>query len=144
MKRYLFAFLVLAAGAGAARSAVADDAEGGPLPGEWLLISIEVQGQTLPAPEGKGGSMVFAQDGKLILKDPGKPDKLGKYTLDADKNPKHIDLIESKDGKAMQGIYAVEGDKLKMAFSAEGSKGKRPSDFKDEKVLIVHLKRRKS
>jgi len=113
------------------------------LRGELDLASIEVQGKSLPAPVGKGGSIIFDKDGKLTLKDPGKPDKVGKYKIDAGKEPKQIDLIVSKDGEAMQGIYELDGEKLKIAFSAEGSKGKRPGEFKGENILIVSWKRQK-
>jgi uncharacterized protein (TIGR03067 family) len=139
----LKALLVLAAMTGAALSVNATDTEDGMLQGEWDLASVEVQGKSLPAPVGKGGSIVFDKDGKLILKDPGKPDKIGKYKIDADKDPKQIDLIVSKDGEAMQGIYEFDDEKLKMAFSAQGPKGKRPSEFKGENVLIVFWKRQK-
>jgi uncharacterized protein (TIGR03067 family) len=130
------------AGATLNANAPRDDEE--MLRGEWDFVSVEVQGKSLPAPVGKGGSIVFDKDGKLILKDPGKPDKLGKYKINIDKDPKQIDLIVSKDGEAMQGIYEFDEDKLKMAFSAQGPKGKRPSEFKGEKVLIVYWKRQKS
>lgn len=143
MKRYVFVFLVFAAMAGAALSANPTDTDEEMLQGEWFLASAEVQGKSLPAPVEKGGSIVLDKDGKLILKDPGKPDKIGKYKIDADKDPKQIDLILSKDGKTMQGIYEFDDDKLKMAFSAEDPKGKRPSEFKGEKNLIVYWKRQK-
>ncbi|HTU91863.1 MAG TPA: TIGR03067 domain-containing protein [Gemmataceae bacterium] len=149
MNRYSFVYLVCMAMAGATLSNVAADDDEEKPQGEWLLASIEVHGKSLPAPVGKGGSIVFDKDGKLILKDPGKPDKIGKYKIDASKDPKQIDLIVSKDekgkdGVTMQGIYEFDGDKLKMAFSAENPKEKRPSDFKGEKVLIVLWKRQKS
>jgi uncharacterized protein (TIGR03067 family) len=143
VKRHIFAFLVFAAMAGATRSASAPGDDEEMLQGEWDLASTEVQGKSLPAPVGKGGSIVFDKNGKLILKDPGKPDKIGKYKIDADKAPKQIDLIVSKESEPMQGIYEFDEDKLKMAFSAEGPKGKRPSEFKGEKVLIVYWKRQK-
>ncbi len=143
MKRYIFHFLVFAAMAGTALTVNAADTEEEILRGEWELASIEVQGKSLPAPVGKSGSIVFDKGGKLILKDPGKPDKLGKYKIDAGKEPKQIDLIVSKDGEAMQGIYEWDGEQLKMAFSAEGPKGKRPGEFKGENILIVSWKRQK-
>jgi len=144
MMRYFLGFVVFAITAGAALSVNAADTDEELLQGEWDLASIEVQGKTLPAPVEKGGSIIFDKDGKLILKDPGKPDKIGKYKIDADKGPKQIDLTVSKDSEAMQGIYELDDDKLKMAFSAEGPKGRRPSEFKGENVLIVYWKRQKS
>jgi uncharacterized protein (TIGR03067 family) len=144
MVQNISVFLIFAAMASAARCAVAADTDEKMLQGEWELVSLEVQGKTLPAPGGKGGSIVFAKGEKLIWKDPGKPEKIGKYKIDAHREPKQIDLITSKDGETVQGIYAFDDDKLKMAFSAKGPKGQRPSDFKGENVMIVIWKRRKS
>jgi uncharacterized protein (TIGR03067 family) len=138
MKRYVVGVIVIAGIAGAA------EVDGESLQGEWMLSSVEVQGMTYPAPAGRGGSIVFAKDGKLILKDPGKPDKIGSYTTDAGKSPKQLNLIQDKEGKPTPCIYEVEGDSLKFALSTEAAKGKRPSGFSGEKVLIVHLKRQKS
>jgi len=144
MKRYVFGFVVFAVMAAVALSGKAADTDELMLQGEWNLFSIDVQGKMLPALVGKGGSIVFAKGGKLILKDPGKTDRIGKYKIDGEKIPKQIDLIVSKDDKAMQGIYELDDEKLKMAFSAEGLKGKRQEEFKGENVLIVHWKRQKS
>lgn len=138
--RYICSFLMCAATIGAAPD------EGELLQGEWLLTAVEIQGKTLPAPAGKGGSIIFAKEGKLILKDPGKPDKTGTYKLNAEQSPMQLDLIVAKKGKeseTMQGIYELDGDTLKMCFSAEGAKGKRPSEFKGEKVVLMHCKRQK-
>jgi uncharacterized protein (TIGR03067 family) len=93
---------------------------------------------------GKGGSIIFTKDGKLTMKDPGKPDKVGSYRLDADKSPKQLDLIVSKDGAAVQGIYELDDDQLKIGFSMDEPKGKRPAQFKGEKVVVMLLKRQKS
>lgn len=144
MTRYIFGLLVLTAMAGAAWSGSAADSDEEMLRGEWDLASVEVPGKTLPALVGKGGSIVFGKESKLVLKDPGKPERIGNYKIAAGKNPKQLDLIVSKDSQAMQGIYEFDGEKLKMAFSAEGPKGKRPSEFKGENVLIVNWKRQKS
>src|SRR5579875_1186164 len=143
MKQCIFGFLIFTATAGTVLSEVVADMDEEMLQGEWELASIEVQGKTLPSPAGKGGSIVFAKDGKLIWKDPGKPEKIGTYKIDAGKQPKQIDLIASKDGATMRGIYELDSEKLQMAFSADGPKGKRPRDFKGDKVLIVIWKRQK-
>lgn len=147
MKRFLLAFLMAAAVGGAGLADDKSDAEAKQLEGAWDIEAIEAMGKKIDAPKGKGGGIVFAKDGKVIMKDPGKKDSPGTYKIDVGKSPKMIDLIELKDGKAgdvMQAIYEVEGDKLKIGFSAEGPKGKRPSDFKGDKVLIMYLKRQKS
>lgn len=138
MRRYVVGVIVIAGIAGAA------EIDGESLQGEWMLSAVEVQGTMYPAPVGRGGSIVFAKDGKLILKDPGKPDRIGKYTINAGNSPKQLNLIQDNEGEATLCIYEVEGDSLKFALSAEGIKGKRPSGFSGEKVLIVYLKRQKS
>ncbi len=147
MKRFLFGLLTAAAVGGAVLADDKTDAEAKKLEGAWDIVSVEVMGKKIDAPKGKGGSIIFAKDGKVIMKDPGKKDKFGTYKIDAGKSPKILDLIESKDGKAgevTEGIYEVDGDNLRWGVSAEGPKGKRPSDFKGEKVVIVHWKRQKS
>jgi len=144
MKRYFFGFLIFATMIVVSRSEAAADTDADMLQGEWELVSVEIQGKTLPALAGKGGSIVFAKDGKLIWKDPGKPERIGKYKIDASQAPKQIDLTTSKEGEAIPGIYELDGDKLKMAFSAAGAKGKRPRAFQGEKVMIVLWKRPKS
>ncbi|HEY7330569.1 MAG TPA: TIGR03067 domain-containing protein [Gemmataceae bacterium] len=144
MKRYVFGLFAFAAAAGAACSVNAADTDEEMLQGEWILSSIEIQGKTLPAPLGKGGSIIFAKDGKLVMKDPGKTDRNGTYKIDASKNPKQIDLTVSREGEAVHGIYELDGEKLKMAFSSDGPKGHRPSDFKGENVMIVLWKRQKT
>ena len=145
MKRYICGFVVLAALGGAV---LADDkAEAKKLEGAWEVKSIEIMGKKINAPEGRGGTFVFASGMKLTMKDPGKPDKDGKYKIDSSKSPKQLDLIEVKDGKevsVLPAIYEVEGDTLRLGFPKDGPKGKRPADFKGENVLILNLKRQKS
>jgi uncharacterized protein (TIGR03067 family) len=147
MKRYLCGFVMMAAVGGTVLGDEKTDAEVKKLLGAWDVVAIEVMGKKIEAPKGKGGSIVFAKDMKVIMKDPNKPDKPGTYKIEASTNPKQLDVIESKDGKGgemMQVIYEVEGDDLKMGFSAEGPKGKRPTEFKGDKVAIMYLKRQKS
>jgi uncharacterized protein (TIGR03067 family) len=147
MKQYLFGFVVLAAVGGAVLADDKAEAEAKKLEGTWDVKSIEVKGKKIDAPEGKGGSIVFAKGMKVVMKDPGKPDKDGKYKLDTSKSPMQLDLIELKDGKdadVMQAIYEVKEDTLRLGFSAEGPKGKRPTEFKGDTVVILHLKRQKS
>jgi uncharacterized protein (TIGR03067 family) len=143
MKRYVISYVLFVAIVGTVLCQDASRSDAERLQGEWILATVEIQGKTLPAPAGKGGSIVFAKDGMLIMRDPGKPDKEMKYRIDAAKNPRQIDLIELKDGKdgqVVQGIYEIEDDLLKLGFSADGSKGKRPGQLKGDKILIMHLK----
>ncbi len=107
MKRGLFGFVVMAAMGGMVLAQERTDAE---LEGVWDLEAIEIGGKKIDAPKGKGGSFTFTKDGKVLMKDPNKPDKHGKYKADAGTDPKQLDLIESKDGKdgqVMRFIYEV-------------------------------------
>jgi uncharacterized protein (TIGR03067 family) len=150
MKRYVMGLIVLAVVAGVVSADDKTEAEVKKLEGAWEIVALVLGSKRIEAPKsGNGGGFVFAKDMKLTLKDPGKPDKPGTYTIDAGANPKQIDLIESKEGNGkpgekLQGIYEIDGDSLKLALSAEGSKGKRPSTFQGENVMILHLKRQKS
>jgi len=148
MKRYIFGFMILSAlgGAGFAEDKTADS-EVKKLEGTWEIVAAEIMGKKIDAPKGKGGSIIFSKGMKLVMKDPGKPDKDGKYKIDTSNSPKQLDLIElkdGKDGKVTQAIYEVDGDTLRLGFSGEGAKGKRPTEFKGDKVVILHLKRQKS
>ena len=146
MKRYIFGFVVLSALGGVA---FAEDkkanSEAKKLEGTWEVVFAEIMGKKIDAP--KGASIVFGKGMKVVMKDPGKLDQDGKYKIDASKSPKQLDLVFLNDGKheqVMPAIYEVDGDTLRLGFSGEGPKGKRPTEFKGEKVLIMHLKRQKS
>jgi uncharacterized protein (TIGR03067 family) len=147
MKRSILGFLVVAAVGTAGWAEDKTDAEAKNLEGVWEVKAFERKGDKTNAPEGKGGAMVFGKDMMLTLQDPGKPDKRGRYKIDPSKSPKQLDLIQLQDGKVgtvMQAIYEVEEDALRIGFSAEGPRGKRPTEFKGDKVVILHLKRQKS
>jgi uncharacterized protein (TIGR03067 family) len=147
MKRYVISFIFLAGAAGAVLSQGASVGDAERLQGEWSLTSVEIHGKTLPASGGKGGSIVFAKDGKVILKDPGKLDKSGTYKIDSGKSPKQLDLILVKggnDGEERRGIYELNDDELKIGFSKYGPKGNRPDGFKGDKIVILNLKRQKT
>lgn len=121
-------------------------AEAKKLEGTWDIVAFEIMGKKIDAPKGKGGTLVFAKGMKVTMKDP-KGDKDGTYKIDVSKDPKTLDLIELKDGKegeVMETIYEVDGDNMKMGFSSQGPKGKRPESFQGKDVGIMHLKRQKS
>jgi hypothetical protein len=60
----------------------------------------------------------------------------------AGERPKHIDLTD-KGGRVLRGIYALQGDTLKIALSAKGPEGPRPASFEDKDAAVVILKREK-
>lgn len=117
MKLYLCGFVLVAT---AGDTALADhkfDAERKKLEGTWDLKAVEVKGKQFDKPDVAGGRIIFAKNMKVIIKDPGKPEKRGKYKIDASKSPKHLDLIgtkEGNDGDVIQTIYEVENGELRI------------------------------
>lgn len=140
--RLVIALLGLAVLAGADEKT---DADREAIQGAWILTGLEINGNTIPAPEG-GGIFVFDKDGKLVMKEKGKKDREGTYQLDASKKPRQIDLNgpKGKDGFRMRGIYQLDGDVLRIAFAMDGPKGERPAAFDSKKAAIMILKRQKS
>ncbi len=113
------------------------------LQGTWAVKSIVAAGKEIPT---KGEKMVIAGD-KMTMKGGPKGDEYGTYTINAGKTPKQITMTEKKDGKdgdVMQGIYTLEGDTLKLAFSTKGPGGARPTSFNDKEAAVITLKREKS
>lgn len=108
--------------------------------GSWVMVSGDKGGEPAPEKFVKTFRMTFAAAGKLTAREK-EEDQEGTFKLDAAKKPRHIDI--SIDGKMLEGIYALEGDSLKLCVS-EGSG--RPADFKSpegSKVMVIVLKRDK-
>jgi uncharacterized protein (TIGR03067 family) len=145
MNRFVLGLLAVAVLGGMAPAEEKADADLEKLQGAWVLHALEIDGKTIPAPDG-AGTFIFGKDKKLVLKETGKKDKDGTYKMDAGKDPKELDLIGSKDkeNEVMQTIYQLDGDTLKLAYSVEGAKGKRPTAFDSKKAAIMILKRQKS
>jgi uncharacterized protein (TIGR03067 family) len=119
------------------------------LEGEWGVVGFEDEGKKVPPEvidalkEGrwsfKGSEVEFANPGE----------KLGGKTavkLDSGKTPKHIDLVGlegPQKGKAMQGIYKIEKDRLVICLQkAEG--GSRPRRFRavpESQLAMITLER---
>ena len=54
------------------------------------------------------------------------------YRIDTTKSPKHLDIMlpkESNQERAVLGIYAINGDELKVCLRFGRSKGERPAEF---------------
>jgi uncharacterized protein (TIGR03067 family) len=147
MKRHSLGLLMLAIISGLVLADAKPSAEAEKLLGAWDIVSTEIKGKTYPAPEISSGTIVFAKDNRLILKDKSQKDKKGTYQIDPSKDPKELDLTKfkegSKEGNKMPTIYEIDGDKLRIAFPPEGDKGKRPTIFDSNKALIITLKRQK-
>jgi uncharacterized protein (TIGR03067 family) len=68
------------------------------LVGTWEIDFFEVKGNKLPMPQGQQGTIVFAADGKVIVKNGVPKNEAGTYKINLRKTPKEIDLIEMGGG----------------------------------------------
>ena len=102
---------------------VADDADPRmKLAGTWACTSATIDGAPLSAEMRKLLKLTLTADrfktqrGDQVLFD-------STYTVDAKKDPKQIDMIGTEGelkGKAAQGIYKLEGDKLTLCYTMPG------------------------
>ncbi len=92
--------------------------------GTWAVVSVEAEGKPLAT----GTKQVWVITAEKITWKEGDKVKDAvtmKYHLDAEKKPKTIDLDHpAKEVGALQGIYQLEGDRLKICFGKE-----RPKEF---------------
>src|SRR5207302_436179 len=102
--------------------------EAAKLNGTWIVESAE--GAAGPVADLKDAKFVFA-DGKIT-----SPDSLAlkgaPFTVDAGKDPSHIDI--KKGEKKFAGIYKLEGDKLHLCADLETA-GERPTAFDAKKAV---------
>jgi uncharacterized protein (TIGR03067 family) len=153
----LTALVCLAAWCGSAaawdKGELTDNAETtipSPLHGSWVLVSSEINGIKEVAPTGNEESVLtFNGDrflDKFIVKR-GRQIEEGIYKLNDSKMPKEIDHIMKLERKyvkgvlTFKGIYRIEGDTLKLAFSYSGP---RPTAFesKDDNSVVMIFKRK--
>jgi uncharacterized protein (TIGR03067 family) len=97
--------------------------------GVWKCVSAMRDGNPLPE--------AIVQELRLTLTDDRYKTERGQqvlfdstYRIDAAKKPKQIDMIGTEGanaGKAAQGIYLLEGDKLTLCYTMPGQD--RPADF---------------
>jgi len=98
------------------------------LQGTWTILAANEGGKTLLPTRVKGTKMVVAGNTVKVFEQDQQRDMT--FQLDAAKEPKAIDLriTEGKrKGETSQGIYALEGDILKICFSLPGKA--RPVNF---------------
>jgi uncharacterized protein (TIGR03067 family) len=144
MKRSCLILLMagLMLNAGVASDDPKDDQE--KIHGTWKVVSMEVRGKSLR--DGtKNLRVVFTKD-KMEFKHGDKSDGEFAYKLDSTKKPKWIDLApigkSGKPGKTAQGIYALEGNDLKICHPDPGRARSTEFTSSPDSILII-LKREK-
>jgi uncharacterized protein (TIGR03067 family) len=126
------------------RQAAKDDLK--KLQGTWICVSMEREGDEMPA-EAIKGSMVMYEDDRATLYRDGEVFRRALVTLDPARSPKRInswDLGGPYEDQTNPGIYEVDGDTLKICFSRPGAE--RPTEFTTKKgpaLLYLVYQRKK-
>lgn len=114
--------------------------------GTWVAVSMEREGEAVPAEVFAGRTCEYQLDG-FTLKQDGEPRRKGIVTLDASRSPKAInswDLNGPYADTTVPGIYELKGDRLTLCFSSPGSE--RPKRFSTKSgggMLLVVYDRKK-
>jgi uncharacterized protein (TIGR03067 family) len=129
MKTSFFLLLSMVLGFSAVALAGGDAAgERKKLQGTWKIVAGNEAGKTLPPARVKGTKMVVAGDNMAVYEQDTKRDMT--FKLDPTKDPKTINMTITQGkgkGETSLGIYALEGDTLKIAFALPGKA--RPTNF---------------
>lgn len=114
------------------------------LEGKWKVTAVEAGGMKVPEDKLKTAFVVIKGD-KLTMSDVGKEGKELVFKIDPAKKPKHIDLTDPKTKDTLPGIYALEGDELKICFPLTMKDAKRPETLapKDKGHMALTCKREK-
>ena len=102
------------------------------LQGTWTVETWEEAGKALPADDLKKRGVFFGANVFVFRRD-GKVVRAGTLQLEPAKSPPTVNLsVREGEGKddVMLGIYALEGETLKLCFDPKGQT--RPEDFKPE------------
>jgi uncharacterized protein (TIGR03067 family) len=144
MKQLLAVFAV---GLLIAAAPAKDDAKKSPLEGTWQAVSIDGPGGGPPPEAVKQIKLTLTAD-KLTETLPDGSKHEATYKVDASKKPATIDFVPTdgpNKGKTAKGIYVIEGDTLKIAFS-DSEDAPRPKEFKKDdaaKIGVMTFKREK-
>jgi uncharacterized protein (TIGR03067 family) len=139
-------FLIVAVALGAADNDEAVKKEKKALAGSWTVMSAQRDGDAIPEDEARKLRLVFTEE-RVTLKQ-GEKASLLAYRLNPAASPSEIDLVPSdgpQKGKALPGIYELNGDNLKVCFALKPD-ANRPERFKapsDSNTMLLILKREK-
>src|SRR5215467_6156885 len=111
------------------------------LEGTWVLQEYSRNGKDTP--KEKLGKIAFAE---FTIKGDALTSGRAKYkiAIDPSKNPMTIDRIREANGKstALEGLYELEGDTLKICFDFDVSKSgkhERPKELKSGEGLMLRV-----
>jgi uncharacterized protein (TIGR03067 family) len=103
------------------------------LQGTWKVVAMERDGQKAPDDVIREQKPWVIKGDKIITDDTAK-EGTSTYKLDPAKKPKAIDVASADpEVKWIPGIYALEGDTLKLCLSYPANK-ERPTEFAAKKV----------
>jgi uncharacterized protein (TIGR03067 family) len=100
------------------------------LQGTWKLVSLEVDGKKATKGDIKNEQKMVVEGDKFTSTVDDKHSFKGTFKLDPGKKPKTVDVAVTDGdfkGKALLGIYEIDGDTLRACYAAPGKD--RPSEF---------------
>jgi uncharacterized protein (TIGR03067 family) len=116
------------------------------LQGTWVLVSMEREGEQVPAEDIKGGTVTY-EGNRATIRAGETVRRRGIVTLNPARTPKAINTWD-QDGpyedQTVPGIYELEGETLRLAFSRPGQE--RPTAFATREgpaVLLCVYKRKR-
>jgi uncharacterized protein (TIGR03067 family) len=115
------------------------------LEGTWKVVAMEAEGKKVAEKDIPFETVVFKQGKIDVERERKKGAAVLMYKLDVSKTPKTISVKDEtvKKNHDVNGIYSLDGDKLKICLI---SKGAAPTEFKiasDSEGIILELKREK-
>ena len=123
-------------------AAAKDDKEKNKLDGTWIMASGERDGEPAPEDFVKGFKLIIK--GEKVTVHIGDQTEEGTFRLDNDKKPKHMTYVPANGTPNRNGIYELDGDKLKICMSRPD--GDRPTEFSTKagsNCMLFNLKREK-
>ncbi len=117
------------------------------LQGKWQILSIALEDKVFKKDDDLGAWKVAFENDLFVDKD--RAGTVGysnfKIKLDETREPKQV-TIQDDDGRlSFRGIYALDGDALKICINGNGADVSRPEEFVTKKgtpLILVKLKKR--